>query len=247
MTARWRWCSSGSRMPGATATISMRCCVSTTAGRSVFWTCSRPAVRPLIPILAAALAKPVPPRSDPTRRLLLDPSKRTWAAAGAASGLAAVAKAALCLDQQIIPGLGRRGRVAWFRGAVPAAVFHPAGPQFWMRNRSEGPRRAAIAASNLAGNSQLVVLEEAERESGASRASRSATSPRRRQGLFAIEAGDRAGLVGQVHALATRARAEPARDIDSLARQWWTDHPNDPRLKERIAIVADGVESLEHL
>ena len=194
----------------------------------------------------------MPPRSDSgTRRFVaLGSIEADLGAAGAASGLAAVAKAALCLDQQIIPGLGiAQGWLAWFRGASRAAVFLPEGSQFWMRNRSRRPAPRRGRGSNLAGNSQLVVLEEAERESGASRASRSATSPRRRQGLFAIEAGDRAGLVGQVKQLAGNpCAAEPA----ARHRQ-----PGTPvvdraiatirRLTERIAIVADGVESLERL
>ena len=40
------------------------------------------------------------------------------------------------------------------------------------------------------------------------------------------------------------ARTSSARDIDTLARQWWQRHPNDPRLRFGKAVVADSVESL---
>ena len=63
-------------------------------------------------------------------------------------------------------------------------------------------------------------------------------------GLFAIEADDESGLAERIHELSDMARASSARDIDTLARQWWQRHPNDPRLRLGMAVVADGVESL---
>ena len=80
--------------------------------------------------------------------------------AGAATGLAAVAKAALCLEAQIIPGL--RACPDWLcqSGAIPGPVLLPEGSQFWLRNRAQGPRRSVVAASNLAGLGQSVLLEE---------------------------------------------------------------------------------------
>jgi acyl transferase domain-containing protein/3-hydroxymyristoyl/3-hydroxydecanoyl-(acyl carrier protein) dehydratase len=83
--------------------------------------------------------------------------------AGAATGLAAVAKVAICLDQQVLPGaragIARLSEIA----ALPLAVFIPAGPRFWPRSRTEGPRRAAVSASSLGGRCQHVVLEECKR------------------------------------------------------------------------------------
>ena len=72
----------------------------------------------------------------------IDPA-RYLGHAGAASGLAAVAKTALSLAQQVLPP--------------------PNGPQFWLRNREEGPRRATVNASSLGGNHQFVNLEEVAR------------------------------------------------------------------------------------
>jgi acyl transferase domain-containing protein/3-hydroxymyristoyl/3-hydroxydecanoyl-(acyl carrier protein) dehydratase len=161
-------------------------------------------------------------------------------AAGAAAGLAAVAKAALCLDEQIIPGLQECPDWPGYSGAVPSSVFLPEGPQFWMRNRSEGPRRATVSASNLGGNRQSVILEEFEDDRGA-------TLPDRRLGLFAIEAEDRAGLVEQIGHLAGLARGASSLGIDRLAREWWRASRNDPRRARGIAVIADSAFSLERL
>ncbi len=69
-----------------------------------------------------------------------DRSERDLGHAGAAAGLAEVAKTALSLAQQILPP--------------------PNGPQFWLRNRAEGPRPCEVSVSSLGGNHQFVALEE---------------------------------------------------------------------------------------
>ena len=161
-------------------------------------------------------------------------------AAGAATGLAAVVKAALCLSERVTPGL--RDCPAWpgYSGAFPSSVFLPEGSQFWMRNRSEGPRQAKVAASNLGGNTQSVVLEEFESD-------RSGILPERRLGLFAIEADDRAGLIKRVRKLAGLARSATSSDIDHLAREWWTSSPNNPRRAHGMVLIADSIATLERL
>ena len=77
---------------------------------------------------------------------------------GAASALAAVVKANLCLYHEIIPPLAN------FR--VPenslwhGENFHiPIYPQFWLRNRQEGPRKAMVGAMTPDGNCMHIILE----------------------------------------------------------------------------------------
>jgi acyl transferase domain-containing protein/3-hydroxymyristoyl/3-hydroxydecanoyl-(acyl carrier protein) dehydratase len=60
---------------------------------------------------------------------------------GAATGLVGLVRTALCLYQQILPS----------------------GPQFWLRNRIDGPRRASVACTGH-GNSTCAILEEAEND-----------------------------------------------------------------------------------
>ena len=78
---------------------------------------------------------------------------------GAAAGLASVLKTAMCLYQEIIPPL-----IGFKQGASDhwqSNLFHiPISPQYWLRNREEGPRRACAAAMTTDGNCSHVLLEE---------------------------------------------------------------------------------------
>ncbi len=62
---------------------------------------------------------------------------------GAASGLVSFIKASLCLHQEVVPG-----RM----------------PQYWVRNRADGPRRASVSTTGVAGDTLHVVLEGIEEE-----------------------------------------------------------------------------------
>jgi acyl transferase domain-containing protein/3-hydroxymyristoyl/3-hydroxydecanoyl-(acyl carrier protein) dehydratase len=146
--------------------------------------------------------------------------------AGAATGLATVAKGALCLGHRILPG-DNGGN----------------GPSFWMRNRAQGPRRARMNVTSLGGVRGHVELEEFGDDTSTGRiASHSAP---RRFALFAIEADDHSGIAEHIDELREMTRTATGGDIDTLARQWWQRHPNDPRLKLGKAIVADSLHQLE--
>jgi len=64
---------------------------------------------------------------------------------GAASGLVSFVKASLCLHHEVIPGQ-RDGRA----------------PRYWVRNRADGPRRASVSSTGVAGDRIEVVLEGIE-------------------------------------------------------------------------------------
>ncbi len=172
---------------------------------------------------------------------------------GAATGLAAVAKAAICLDQQILPAPRTPLEPLEAIATRASGFFIPGGAQFWLRNRASGPRRACVALSSLGGNSQYVVLDEYEpRKVSGTESSvevpavgRSQPLGARRLGLFVIEAEDERGLFEQIDALAAFSRVSPTRQVDLLARSWWQHRPNDPGRRHGIAIVADGLDSLE--
>ena len=174
---------------------------------------------------------------------------------GAASGLAAVAKAALCIDEQIIPGVHPSSACVRESAASSAAVFLPEGSQVWIRNRADGPRRAGVVTASKGGDCQLVTLAEDEHESprpslGSLPAGVAIQECRQRGSklaLFAIEAGDRPGLVAQIRKLAAWARDDRAREIEDLARQWWQSNGNDARHRYGMAIVAHEMESLVRL
>jgi acyl transferase domain-containing protein/3-hydroxymyristoyl/3-hydroxydecanoyl-(acyl carrier protein) dehydratase len=145
--------------------------------------------------------------------------------AAAATGLASVAKAALCLDCRMLPPEGAGND-----------------PRYWMRNRAEGPRRARVSLSALGGSHGHVDLDDFGDSPAAPH--RAPVSLKKEAALFAIEADDQAGLRERLHELSEMTRVFAARDIEMLAREWWQRHPNDPRLRLGKAIVADGRESL---
>ncbi|MGO9463395.1 MAG: hypothetical protein ACLQVF_04440 [Isosphaeraceae bacterium] len=168
---------------------------------------------------------------------------------GAATGLAAVAKAAVCLEQEMIPC--SRGSSEWLRSLtepVPS-LFVPGGRQFWLRNRGDGPRRAAVRVCGLGGALGEVVLEEFEPSTAADGSSvqGSKASGARAGGLFMVEAGDQASLSARIEELTRFACEASCQDVDALARRWWQRCPGDRQLPLAIAIVADGIETLKHL
>ncbi len=161
--------------------------------------------------------------------------------AGAALGLASVAKAALCLHRRILPDEGTVKR-----------------PRFWMRNRAEGPRRARSVSpcdpESLGGTairrqrrSSLRNGIFEEHEESLVTAQRDFRPAMKQAGLFAIEADDESGLAERFRELREMAISFSGQNIDALARKWWQRHPNDPRLRLGKGILADSVSSLEHI
>ena len=178
----------------------------------------------------------------------LGSSKADVGHTGAAAALAGLVKAVLCLHQQILPPLRGvatlRPELAAGADSSPSPYFLPRGPQFWLRDRAEGPRRAAVSAQGIDGNVIHVVLEEFE-------AAVAITSDERRQplgtrpaALFAVEGDDPAALQRGIDALDQLAAAWPTAPIEALARRWWRDHPNDPDRRLGLAVVADSVRML---
>ncbi len=168
---------------------------------------------------------------------------------GAAAGLAAVAKAAVCLEHEIIPAPPRPPE--WLRSLteqVPS-LFVPGGRQFWLRNRVEGVRCAAVRVCGLGGVQGEVVLEEFEPSTAAvgSSVQGNEASGARTCGIFMLEAGDQTDLAARIEELTRFAGETWCQDIDTLARRWWHRHPGDRRLHLATAIVADGVDTLKDL
>src|SRR5262249_53963254 len=79
---------------------------------------------------------------------------------GSAAGLAAVARAALSLYQEILPPPLRTEPLVPTTSTSGSVT--PRKPQFWLRNRIEGPRQAGVSVVGLGGTHHHVVLEAAE-------------------------------------------------------------------------------------
>jgi len=165
--------------------------------------------------------------------------------AGAASGLASLIKAALCLEQQVLPPLRNLEsmRYDWVRGK--RQFLAPEKPQFWLRNRSEGPRRALVSGLGVDGTCSHVVLEGVEDKQG-----RGLGTPVARplgpldEGLFALAADDVNGLLDGMSRLREFVAMAPGQGIELLAVQWHRETPPEQQKALCLAMVASSRSEL---
>ncbi len=156
---------------------------------------------------------------------------------GAASAMASLAQAILGLRAAILPPLGP--------GHSPdpgSPTFAPDAPQFWLRDRDRGPRRALVGGVGVDGNVAHLVVEEAGSPVVGDRADARPLGDRP-AALFAWSGGDVAGLLDGLGRLEALIRAEPDRGVEALARAWFAAEGgrSDPLA---VAIVAEGREAL---
>jgi len=185
--------------------------------------------------------------------------------AGAAAGLASLVKTSLCLYQEIIPPLNnfiKPAHQSWQTG-----TFHmPAFPQYWFRDRKDGPRRACTAAMTTDGNCMHIILESVEYES-VERIPETVTRERKRPlgamgpGLFVVEGDTKNALIEglealHIHIKDTRSRPYPVSvsgkiglttdpEIEPMARSWYLKNRWGKDKKFAISIVADRIFNLE--
>jgi len=80
---------------------------------------------------------------------------------GATTGLVALVRTCLALHHEIIPDGGTTGTADTNR----EDLYIPAGPRYWLRNRTDGSRRAAVTTRSIDGSLCHVVLEGHEASS----------------------------------------------------------------------------------
>ncbi|MDT8316522.1 MAG: beta-ketoacyl synthase N-terminal-like domain-containing protein [bacterium] len=140
---------------------------------------------------------------------------------GEAAGIASIVKTALCLSEQILPPIRnlKTLRYEWVRSR--RAFLSPASPQFWMRNRGEGPRRALVSSFGIDGSCSHALLEGFEGQL------KTASVPKTSQplgslkvGLFPLEADSSAELLLQIDKLESLIVKDTAKGIDALAASW---------------------------
>ncbi|MBN1866740.1 acyltransferase domain-containing protein [Candidatus Sumerlaeota bacterium] len=172
--------------------------------------------------------------------------------AGAASGLASFVKTCLVLYQEILPPLtGLQTPLSEISGPDDAdekRFLFPCAPQYWLRNRVEGPRRAAVSAFSIDGNCAHVVLEEHARTAeSVETVERRQPLGRRAEALFVARGDDPPGLVRaleHLRALAQEPEASSA-DVESLARTWFRLSSETPATHHRaLSLVARDREEL---
>lgn len=188
---------------------------------------------------AAALVE-VFGRAEAELPLALSSAKTVVGHCGAAAGLASLVKASLSLYQEILPP-GPLITVPVSPLDKAASRFHsPRQPQYWLRNRAEGPRRAGVTSLGCDGAAVHAVLEQSEAVAADPRVEDERRQPlgARKEALFVVEADGAAALRGQLAALSSWASSqEPADPIEAVARRWWMKNGRRPEASHACALV----------
>ncbi|MGE3164096.1 MAG: beta-ketoacyl synthase N-terminal-like domain-containing protein [Planctomycetota bacterium] len=186
---------------------------------------------------------------------------------GAAATGAALARSVLALYQEILPRFAGSRRL---REAIEGAGFATIDePQYWLRDRASGPRRAACSTLGVDGGAACVVLEgyDAVPSGRLEQVERERRQPlgARRDALFAFAGATRAALLAEVEEFLRFVEREgsagrAAVSLERTARRWF-ERTNavgldrrtpvthgDPGTPFRAALIATaGGESLAEL
>ena len=162
--------------------------------------------------------------------------------AGAAAGLASLVKAALCLHHKILPPVRNPHFFSSEKNSLPDA---PAGAQYWLNNRADGPRRAMVSGVGGDGSCSQVIMEETRSESLTKISGRSVrplgSLP---EGLFVVESPTPEQLLIKISALHQFTSQHKDKAIDDLARLWFVQNPLDSAMSYCLSLIADNPENL---
>ncbi len=183
---------------------------------------------------------------------------------GSASALASVIKANLCLYHEIIPPLTNFSvpeNSLWY-----GEKFHmPAYPQYWLRNRQEGPRKALVGAMTPDGNCMHIILEGYDYQPPGKIAAEVMHKVQRERkrplgfqspGIFIVEGNNKQGLAAGLEALKQHVeRQQSAQGPDSrkqvtveqAARQWYIKNGLKLERSQALSIVAGNFFELRKL
>ena len=150
--------------------------------------------------------------------------------AGAVSGLAGFVRACAALYAEVLPP-GRDSNV----------------PEFWLRNREEGPRRAGVCGRSADGNRVHIALEGYDHGARSRPEERAQPLGARAEALFCVEANNLEALGIGLDRLRAFALAHSDDRIEKLARAWWHEHREDSARKIGAAFVARDADELTGL
>lgn len=163
---------------------------------------------------------------------------------GAASGLAAIARASLCLYHKILPRQREQQPLSQQlddRSVKDPPLITLKRPQYWLANRVDGYRNALVNGFSVDGNCLSVMLREAESPVLVS-------CKRPVDALFEFYAPSIPALLENLQRL--RTQLEQHHDLQHLSRLWWQTHEEKPRQFTAAIVVADRqklIDSLEQL
>ncbi len=163
---------------------------------------------------------------------------------GAASGMASLIKLCLCLDEAILPPIRYPDEDVSTKTIVNG-FSAPPGAQYWMRNREQGPRRAALSNFSVDGNCRHVVLEAFEKQAEPlAHIGQGRPLGAKHTELFAIEADHVSGIMQGLDLLHSQILESSAHDIEKPANTWWKMNPGDPKKALCLSITPQSIEDL---
>lgn len=174
----------------------------------------------------------------PTGRIAVGSTGTTISECGAASGLASIARTALCLHNRILPPSADTGRVS--------DIFaRPATARYWMHNRADGPRRAGVNSRSRDGSFSHIILEEAA--SGMPEGIDRPLGPGD-EALFVLTGTTPQDILTRTSHLETVVSSGEEDNIELLARDWFSENHTDRSHALGLALVArNRAELLEQI
>lgn len=184
-------------------------------------------------------------REDTNDTCVISSVKADIGHTGAASALTAIAKASLCLYHHVLPPLRHviPGQTR-FQEYSQFAIHQT--PQYWLRDRAAGPRRALAGSMGTGGTCGHVILEQSE-SSIEKTALTAVLSGGCTDQLFSIEADERVMLHESLDKLSQLLKQSGDTHIRQLAQRWFASNQKQPRKKLAISLLANTTQQLEEL
>ncbi|MCK4501395.1 MAG: type I polyketide synthase, partial [Desulfuromonadales bacterium] len=168
--------------------------------------------------------------------------------AGAAAGLAALVKTALCLHHKMLPPLRNNQSLSpeWIRGKGKFST--PTAPQYWLHNSAFGERRALVGGIGCDGSCSHLVVEEYNNTAVAG-ATEATCRPigALPEGLFVLEADSQEQLLAKIRQLRQLLTDQVEPPIDNLARLWFAQSHLDSKLSFGLSLIAESSVELTFL
>jgi len=162
---------------------------------------------------------------------------------GAASGLASFVRGCLALHHEIIPACrGVESPCDGFPDSGP--LFLPRSSRYWLRNRSDGPRRAGISSCSVDGSCSHVVLEGWDNHAESNDLEMTSPLGAGSECLFALAADTPEELSAELELLQRNLSDNSDYSLTSLAGIWNSRYRDRAQKALAISMVARGRDEL---
>ncbi len=164
---------------------------------------------------------------------------------GAASGLFSVAKSALSLYHEIIPGIRNLETAIDGYEDIHDRLYFPTTPQYWLRNRSEGERVAGVSAVGGDGNCTHVVLESFTDRNERLLLESPLLSDTFPDELFIIEANGIEDLKSGISQLQLHVSELQDQPVKRIAQLWWQKQHGESIRNHALTMVVSSIGDLK--